>query len=388
MASRWSALSGRAWSERTAVVVWVLVVAAELVMTLRFLREEFTDLLGPTGWFAGDGERTLEATRVWLEGGQPYDVFGFLYSPVALVLAAPFTALGDDLAVKVWLGFGVALMVGCTLVATRGLPWFGRLLAVTGVLVFHATVGDYLLANTTMALVGAMFVVIRGKGVASGLFLGVLVAAFPKPMLLPFLLWALVWRPRPLAGVVLGALATTAVGLVVAGPGAYVTFVETLLEGGGITYLFAGNYGLTLVSPTLATVVAVFVLLALLYVLYRRGETVGLVWALAGGILVSPYAPMYSGLPLVLAMPAVYAIAPGLAVAYALTIVVAEQATPLSSVVLLLAGLVLPYGLDRRGKPPIAAYLPARWSRPGRRPALTSGADPTAETAAGNTAGP
>lgn len=388
MASRWSTLSGRAWSERTAVVVWVLVVAAELVMTLRFLREEFTDLLGPSGWFAGDGERTLAAARIWLDGGQPYDVFGFLYSPVALVLAAPFTALGDDLAVKAWIGFGVALIVGCTLVATRGLPWFGRLLAVTGVLVFHATVGDYLLANTTMALVGAMFVVIRGKSVTSGLFLGLLVAAFPKPMLLPFLLWALVWRPRPLAGVLIGGLVATAAGLVVAGPESYLSFVRTLLEGGGITYLFAGNYGLTLVSPTLATLVAAFVIVALLYVLYRRGETVGLVWAVAGGILVSPYAPMYSGLPLVLALPAVYAIAPGLAVAYALTVVLAEQATPLSAVVLLLAGLLMPYRFDRRGIPPIAAHLPARWRGASLAPGTKPAADPPAESAAGNAARP
>lgn len=387
MASRWSTLSGRAWSERTAVVVWVLVVATELAMTLGFLREEFTDLLGPTGWFAGDGERTLEAARVWLDGGQPYDVFGFLYSPVALVLAAPLTALGDDLAVKVWLGFGVALIVACTLVATRGLPWFGRLLAVTGVLVFHATVGDYLLANTTMALAGAMFVVIRGRTLASGLFLGVLAAAFPKPLLIPFLLWALVWRPRPFGGVVVGGLVATAAGLLVAGPGAYLAFARTLLEGGGITYLFAGNYGLTLVSPTLATVVAVFVVVALLFVLYRRGETVGLVWALAGGILVSPYAPMYSGLPLVLAMPAVYAIAPGLAVAYALTVVLAEQATPLSSVVLLLAGLLMPYRLDRRGTPPIAAYLPRRRVA-SADPSAEAPADGAAERPAGNAARP
>jgi hypothetical protein len=357
MISKWPGLSGRAWSPRTAVVVWVLVVATELVMTLRFLREEFVDLLGPSGWFAGDGERTLHATRVWLEGGQPYDVFGFLYTPLALGLSAPGVALGDDLAVMLWLGLGVALMVGCTLVATRGAPWWGRLLAATGVLIFHATVGDYILANTTMVLVAGMFLVIRGRGVVSGLPLGVLVAAFPKPLLVPFLLWALVWRPRPTLGVVVGGLVATVVGLVVAGPGMYVTFVETLLEGGGITVRFAGNYGLSLVSPALAAAVAAFVMLALSYVLLRRGEVVGLVWAVAGGILVSPYAPMYSGLPLVLAMPAVYAIAPGLAVAYAMTVVLAEQATPLSATLLLLVGLLLPYRLDRRGRPPLWSYL-------------------------------
>lgn len=367
-------LSGRTWSPTIAVVVWVLVVAAELFMTLRFLREEFTDLLGPSGWFAGDLERTLHATRVWTDGGQPYDVFGFLYTPVSLVLSAPLAALGDDLAAKVWLGVGVSLMVACTLVVTRGVPWWGRLLAVTGVLVFHATVGDYLLANTTMLLVAAMFLVIRGGDVRSGLFLGILLAAFPKPMLLPFLLWALIWRPRPLLGVVVGGLIATAMGLLVAGPGLHVTFVETIVRGGGITVRFAGNYGLSLVSPALAAAIAAFVFLALVYVLLRRGPTVGFVWAIAGGILVSPYAPMYSGLPFVLALPAIYTIAPGLAVAYALTVVFAEQATPLSATVVLLAGLLLPYRLDRRGRPPIWTHL-TRWS--GRaRTAPSSSLDP------------
>ena len=377
MTARRFDLSGRTWSPTTAVVVWVLVVAAELFMTLRFLREEFTDLLGPSGWFAGDLERTLHATRVWTEGGQPYDVFGFLYTPFALVLSAPLAALGDDLAAKVWLGIGVALIVACTLIATRGLPWWGRLLAVTGVLVFHATVGDYLLANTTMLLVGAMFFVIRGERLRSGLLLGILVAAFPKPMLVPFLLWALVWRPRPLLGVVVGGLAATIIGFLVAGPALHATFLETLIRGGGITVRFAGNYGLSLVSPTLAAAVAAFVVLALLYVLLRRGPTVGLLWAIAGGILVSPYAPMYSGLPFILGVPSLYAIAPGLAVAYALTAVFAEQATPLSATAVLLASLLLPYRLDRRGRPPIRALLAARTGQ--AAPSGTSAAlDPAA----------
>jgi hypothetical protein len=101
----------------------------------------------------------------------------------------------------------------------------------------------------------------------------------------------------------------------------------------------------------------VFVMVALSVVLVRRGPIVGLVWALAGGILVSPYAPMYSGLPYVLGVPAVYAIAPSLAIGYVLTAVLAEQATPLSAVILLFAALLVPYRVDRRGTPPIWPYL-------------------------------
>lgn len=337
------------------------MLAAELFMTLRFLREEFVDLLGPSGWFGGDGERTLEAARVWLDGGQPYDVFGFLYSPLALALFGPFAALGDDLAIKAWLGLGVAGIVGCTLHATRRLPVVARLLGVALVLAFHATVGDYLLANTTMVLVSAMYLVIAGGDtVRSGLLLGVLAAAFPKPMLVPFLLWALVWRPRALGGVVAGGLAATAVALVVVGPALHLRFLEALLTGGGITYRFAGNYGLSLVSPALWAVVAGFTFLALAYVLWRRGEVVGLVWAIAGGILVSPYAPMYSGLPYVLALPALAGIAPALAVGYALIVIATEQATPLSAVVILLASLLLPYRFDRRGRTPLAEMLAER----------------------------
>jgi hypothetical protein len=70
-------------------------------------------------------------------------------------------------------------------------------------------------------------------------------------------------------------------------------------------------------------------------------------------------------------LPAVYRIAPGLAVAFALTVVAAEQATPLSSVVLLLAALLLPYRLDRRGRPPIMSYLPGERSVRAERSAAT-----------------
>jgi hypothetical protein len=98
-------------------------------------------------------------------------------------------------------------------------------------------------------------------------------------------------------------------------------------------------------------------MVALSVVLVRRGPIVGLVWALAGGILVSPYAPMYSGLPYVLGVPAVYAIAPTLAIGYVLTAVLAEQATPLSAVILLFASLLVPYRFDRRGRPPIWSHL-------------------------------
>jgi hypothetical protein len=59
----------------------------------------------------------------------------------------------------------------------------------------------------------------------------------------------------------------------------------------------------------------------------------------------------------VLGVPAVYAIAPSLAIGYVLTAVLAEQATPLSAVILLFAALLLPYRFDRRGQAPILAYL-------------------------------
>jgi hypothetical protein len=59
----------------------------------------------------------------------------------------------------------------------------------------------------------------------------------------------------------------------------------------------------------------------------------------------------------VLGVPAVYAIAPSLAIGYVLTAVLAEQATPLSAVILLFAALLVPYRVDRRGTPPIWPYL-------------------------------
>jgi hypothetical protein len=158
----------------------------------------------------------------------------------------------------------------------------------------------------------------------------------------PVFLWLLVYRRPVLAGTVATGLAATAVGLVLAGPAAYVDWASALAAGRQYAEPFAGNHGVSAVIPELWVPVAAVTAIGLLLVLVRRGPRVGLIWAVTSGILIAPYAGTYSALPIAIALPAIAPLSPALAFAIvALSPIATTIPLPLYAAGILLASLGL-----------------------------------------------
>lgn len=327
-------------------MAWASLAVVSAVLGIAYIVGD-KQLFAPGGWFALDGRRLLAASSAWLAGGEPYAVQGFVYSPVALVLAAPWTLLPQALAVLAWIATSAALAAIATARTLQTRPLLEVLIGVVGVIGFLPMLADLALANVTIVLVVAILPVLRTNRIWAGLAFGVLAAAFPKPLVIPILLWALVWRRQAVIGVVLGGLVATAIAALIAGPTTFGAFLSTLMSGGGISFRFLGNYGISLVSPALALVVGLLSAAAFVIVLLRRGVVVGLAWAGAVGILIAPYAGIYASLPMLVALPGLAAIAPGRAWVAALAIVLVAPWSPISAVIVMALTLTVPLADDR-----------------------------------------
>ena len=112
-----------------------------------------------------------------------------------------------------WVGFGTTRRqkAAAVLVAVTCLP----------------VVQDFVYGNeSTWLAVGVAIVWWRHDAVWTGVPLGVLVALFAKPQLVPLLVWMLVWRRRALLGTVIAGALATIVGVAIAGPASYLTWLE------------------------------------------------------------------------------------------------------------------------------------------------------------------
>jgi hypothetical protein len=327
--------------EHWAVVAWAIVGLLAAATGIAFVLAQQT-LFAPGGWFGLDGLRVLDAAATWQRGGNPYAIPGYLYAPAATLMAVPLAALGGSAAIVVWLAAEAALVAVGTRWATSPGSWWVTAAAIPCVVLFQPVIADLLLANVTVALTFAMVLVVRGDRPVDGLLLGILGAAFPKPLLVPFVLWSLVWRRQAFRGVLIGAAVTTIVAMVIAGPGAYASFVALLASGGGVGPAFVGNTSLTLISVPLAIVAGLVVGIAFLVVLARRDQVTSLVWATVAGIFLAPYAGGYAGLPFLAALPPFWVAAPILALFAAATMVIGGQLYPVSGAVVLAVALLIP----------------------------------------------
>lgn len=102
-------LRTHAWTHGRTVVFVVIAIGSALA-GVRFLADEPT-LTTPGGWFALDGRRVLDAASRWREGGDPYAILGYRYSPVATLLAVPGSLLPPPMAIAGWLAASVAIAV-------------------------------------------------------------------------------------------------------------------------------------------------------------------------------------------------------------------------------------------------------------------------------------
>ncbi len=265
-------------------------------------------------WWGIDLHLILDA-GARLSAGQPiYADPRFLYPPLAAAVGAPLAPLDFDAVSLAYAAGKLAIAAACVWSVGSGWSPLARVLVLVTLICSLPFLHDLMLGNVNVLLVGAMVpAMLASPRPRHGILLGLVVAAFAKPLVVPILLWLLVWR-RPLFGVtVLTGLVATALGALVAGPGSYVDWLHALSGGTRFASPFAGNHGVTALFPDLWLPVAAITAVGLVAVLLRRGRETGIAWAAASGILIAPYAGTYSALPIALALPGMYAFLPTLA---------------------------------------------------------------------------
>ena len=293
-------------------LLWFTVTAFVAIFGLgEFARWVFIDPAGGPGWWGIDLQLVVAAGGRFAAGQPIYSDPRFLYPPFAAILAQPLARL-DFMAVSIiYAGLKIAIAVVAIAVVARELSHGQKVAAMLMLVLSLPFLHDLMLGNANVLLVGAMVPAMLGRDRArSGILLGLATAAFAKPLVIPVLLWLLVWRRRTLLGTVLTGLAATAAAALVAGPGAYLDWARALLGGTRFAVPFAGNHGVTALFPELWLPAAAVTTVGLLLVLARCSERTGLVWAATAGILIAPYAGTYSALPVALAMPGLLQTAP------------------------------------------------------------------------------
>lgn len=278
---------------------WLGLTVATIAWGFVVLWVQWPRLTEAAGWWAIDSRRVLEVTGVWLSGGDPYSVYGYVYSPFALLVALPFRVAGE----WGWCAVEVAALVWIMLDAAGSLGWPSRVLVVIAGIFFLPVMSDLLLGNVTIVLTALALVAVRTDRIGAGVGFGIALAAVPKPLFVPLLLWMVAYRRQSLAGTVVGGLAASAVGILVLGVDRYLSFFTALSTGAGIPTDFVGNLGLSAVSPVvgvIGNVAAVAVVGAAIAFLTAESA---LVVASLAGVFMGTYAGLYSPLPLLISLP-------------------------------------------------------------------------------------
>ena len=324
-------------------------------------------IAAPAVW-AVDAQRNLAAAEA-LMAGHFGTVEGYLYSPLAALMTAPFTLVPEAMAIWAWLAFKALLVIVGALVALRGRPALERTAAAIAAVAFLPIVYDLELGNVTVLLIAAVAVVAwRDDGYLSGVPLGLLLATAPKPQLIFVLAWLILYRRRSLAGALATAAASTGLAVLVVGPDPYRAWIEALrappyLAGGQVI-----NMSLTALPMPLA-VLSVVASLGVALVAVRRGRWPALTAALALGLLISPYTLVYAAGIFLVAAPALWMGAPRVLLALALAAPVGVVvAFPVWVGAVLAAAAVLPgaaWHALGRGLPAGPAPAPQQTPSPG-----------------------
>ena len=284
---------------------------------------------------------TFRQCAVALTQGVAY--CGSPYPPLMGVAALPLSWVSPAAAAVLMPTIGITILAAGILAETRGQARIDRLLIAISVYTFTPVVYELLLGQTTIVIGGAIYLVARrSDAFRNGIAIGIVLAVAPKVLLVPFLLWMLVWRRHALAGALLTAVVLTGVAIVVMGPDPYRTWLS-LVTGSGRTSLVGwlsdrdmGNLSLWPLEPvTIAT--AIFVA-AVTVVAILRDESRGFVASLFGGLLLAPYTLLYGYTLVLLAVKPALAYAPRVTRLLALTVNFAHPALP--SIIWTIVGLV------------------------------------------------
>lgn len=250
-------------------------------------------------WWGLDADLVLQASRRFLDGHAIYSDTRLMYTPLAILMGIPAALVPREYALLAYALFKVVIAIGVTHWLTRG-SW----IAVIAVLTFLPFINDVAPGNFMVPITAAMAVATYGAPRRrSGIALGLVAAAIPKPFLVPFLIWLLVYRRKAAEGAIATGLAATLIAAAAIGPASYVDWLHSLGNGAPLIATWVGNYGVSNYLPSLAVPIAIAVMLLSLVVIARADENRSFVWVLAAGILVSPYAGPLEALPLLLALP-------------------------------------------------------------------------------------
>jgi hypothetical protein len=294
-------------------------------------------------WWAQDLV-TYDAARRLTDGGALYADPKFLYPPLASLLGIPFLVL-DRVAASLALAAGkILLAVLSVLWLTSGWRVSNRALAIVAVVTSLPFLHDLMLGNTNVLAVAAMVPAVFGRShPRNGILMGLAGAALAKPLMIPVLLWLLVWRRGTFVGAVIAGAIGSAVGVVAFGLSSYGDWIASVRSASiWLSTPFEGNHGVTAIDPAFWPPVAAVTAVLFVLVLARRGPRTGLVWALTSAILLVSYAGTYSALPIALALPVIAPLAPMLAfVVVAISPIATTIPLPFFAGGILLASLAL-----------------------------------------------
>jgi len=268
--------------------------------------------------FMVDIRRNLGAARDLLAGDFGRDG-GYLYSPLAALLTVPLTWLPEPVAVGTWLATGIAIVVAGVVRTTRRLPVADRALVALAAITFVPVVYDLLLGNVTSVIAASVALAAwRTDRPRNGILLGLVVAAAPKPGLIPILVWMLVFRRRALLGAIAAGAVATLACVALVGLDPFLAWVRVLRSPDYLSSPMFGNMALgSLPMPWSALLATAAIGLAL--VALRKGPWPALVAAICVGLLVSPYTLAYAAGVLLVVVPALAACSPLAATGFALT---------------------------------------------------------------------
>jgi hypothetical protein len=257
-----------------------------------------------------DAARGVDAAHALASGTFGSDR-GYLYSPLAALLILATTWIPAGVAGGAWLAARFGVLLAGIRRETRGLATADRVLIAIAATAFLPTVHDLMLGNVSILLAATVALVAWSPDrVRTGLPLGLALATAPKPALIPILVWMLVFRRRALAGSLGTAAAVTLVALAVVGTGPYVAWIDVLGHPEYLAGPQGGNFALTGFFPMPVALGLDALAVAAGFVALRRGETPGLLAALAVGLLVAPYTLAYGAVFLLLAVRPVAGVLP------------------------------------------------------------------------------
>ena len=262
------------------------------------------------GWDAATYRR---CAVLLAEGGTEF--CGFLYSPLTALVARPLTWVSPTMAMIAMTLIGVTIVVIGVALETRGQARVDRVLFVVASLAFAPVVYELLLGQTTLLIAAALYPVARRpEGFRIGVPFGIVLALAPKPLLLPILVWMLVWRRKALSATLLTALSLTGLGIALLGLEQYREWLQVLMGAGRetaagtftlSTHNNASLWPLNPVTFAIACAVGALTIWAI-----RRDSSQGFVASLLAGLLLAPYSLLYAFSILLLAVKPALALAP------------------------------------------------------------------------------